>query len=332
MNFLSFEYVLTIQRAGTIRGAAEELYISPQALSEHLGKLEREVGAPLFRRTKPLTLTEAGERFVECAETCLGAKKQLETQLTAIIRRSDGHVSLGTPMGMPPPLLLSFLDFFRHAHPELTVTAVELPTRTGAFRDIPSHIDVVMGEFRGEDGRLAYATVMDSGRFVVVVGSDLLERVSGPELARRAQEAAALGRPLSLAEFQSCPFVLKRSGSIVRDNEDRIFRAAGLAPRAAIETGDMELTVRLVLLGQAAVYLPEPVARANFLLPGAFAADRRVLLCPVQVGEGERWQLTAGWHRHRQVPNGGRALIEAARAYYQRVLPDRPGGDGEGSG
>ena len=45
MNFLNFEYVLAIGRMGTIRGAAEELYISPQALSEHLKKLEKELGA-----------------------------------------------------------------------------------------------------------------------------------------------------------------------------------------------------------------------------------------------------------------------------------------------
>ena len=69
MNFLNFEYMLTIARVGTIRGAAEALYISPQALSEHLKKLELEIGTPLFQRTKPLTLTEAGRQFLICAET-----------------------------------------------------------------------------------------------------------------------------------------------------------------------------------------------------------------------------------------------------------------------
>lgn len=320
MNFLNFEYVLAIQKAGTIRGAAEELYISPQALSEHLGKLERELGAPLFHRTKPLTLTEAGERLVACAETCLEARRQLETELAVITRRDDRSISLGVPTGMPPPLLLSFLDYFRHIHPELTVTVVELPTRTGAFHEIPGHIDMVMGEFQGETGKLNYTPILQSRRFVVAVHRDLLRHAAGQKRAEEMEDAVRRSLPLSLTGFRSCPFVLKRPGSIVRENEDRIFRAAGFSPRGAIETGDMELTVRLVLLGQAAVYFPEPVARANLLIPDAFAVNRSVLLCPLQVPAGELWQLTVGCHRYRRVPGGAAALIEAAQTYYQGVL------------
>lgn len=113
VNFLNFEYVLTIHKAGTIRAAADELYISPQALSEHLGKLERELGTPLFHRTKPLTLTEAGEEFLSCAEACLEARRRLDTKLSSIAQRDNQRIALGVPTGMPPPLLLSFLDYFQ---------------------------------------------------------------------------------------------------------------------------------------------------------------------------------------------------------------------------
>lgn len=103
VNFLNFEYVLTIHKAGTIRAAADELYISPQALSEHLGKLERELGTPLFHRTKPLTLTEAGEEFLSCAEACLEARRRLDTKLSSIAQRDNQRIALGVPTGMPPP-------------------------------------------------------------------------------------------------------------------------------------------------------------------------------------------------------------------------------------
>ena len=84
VNFLNFEYVLTIHKAGTIRAAADELYISPQALSEHLGKLERELGTPLFHRTTPRTLTEAGEEFLSCAEACLEARRHYAWYLKGV--------------------------------------------------------------------------------------------------------------------------------------------------------------------------------------------------------------------------------------------------------
>lgn len=320
MNFLNFEYVLTIHRIGTIRGAAEELFISPQALSEHLGKLEREIGMPLFHRTKPLTLTDAGQHFVECAEACLEAQKNFEMEIAAITRRADNRISLGVPTGMPPPLLLSFLSYFRHAHPELTVTTVELPTRTGAFHEIPGHIDVVIGEFQEANSKLIYTPLLQSRQFVVAIHRELLRRCTAPEMAGQIETAAREHTLTALSNFKDCPFVLKRTGSIVRENENRLFRAANVFPQGDVETGDMELTVRMVLLGQAAVYFPEPVARANFVLPDALEKDSNILLCPIQVPEGELWQLTAGYHRYRRVPTSAADLIEAAKVYYTNML------------
>jgi len=109
MNFLHFEYVLAILRAGTIRRAAEGLYISPQSLSEHLSRLEGELGAPLFYRTRPLTLTEAGESFVRCAESCMEARRVMEDELSALRRREASSLVIGVPTGMTPPLMLAFL-------------------------------------------------------------------------------------------------------------------------------------------------------------------------------------------------------------------------------
>lgn len=319
MNFLNFEYVLSIHRIGTIRGAAEELFISPQALSEHLGKLERELGVPLFHRTKPLTLTEAGEQFVACAETCLEAKKRFEAELAVISQKNDRHISLGVPTGMPPPMLLSFLSYFRHAHPELTITTAELPTRTGAFSEIPGHIDAVIGEFQEENSKLLYEPVLRSTRFVIAIHQDLLSRVVGPEKTGWIVSQMKRKVPVPLSEFRDCPFVLKRAGSITRSNEDRIFQAANIVPKGDMETGDMELTVRLVLLGDAAVYFPEPVARANLVLPSAFERNDSILLCPVRT-EHEAWQLSVGYSRYRRIPSGVNVLIEAARNYYESVL------------
>ena len=323
MNFLNFEYVLAIQKVGTIRGAAEELFISPQALSEHLGKLERELGTPLFHRTKPLTLTDAGERFVICAETCLEAKKTLEGELSAITRQNDQRISLGVPTGMPPPLLLPFITYFRRTSPEMSGPITERPTRTGYFTELPGHIDVVFGEFQEENSRLLYTPILRSERFVVAIHRELLLSAMGEENARKIEDCVKQNIPVPLSLFRKCPFVLKRFGSVTRSNEDRLFRAAGFLPKGNMETGDMELTIRMVLLGEAAVYFPEPVARANLVLPSEFEENTTLLLCPV-ITEHEVWQLTAGYDRYRRIPSGVSILIEAAKNYYARVLGDAP--------
>lgn len=50
MNFLNIKYFIAIAEEQNISAAARKLYVSQQSLSEHLKKLETEIGAPLFIR------------------------------------------------------------------------------------------------------------------------------------------------------------------------------------------------------------------------------------------------------------------------------------------
>ena len=318
MNFLTFEYFLALCQADTIRQAAERLYISPQALSEYLGKLERELETPLFLRTLPLKRTPAGDCFAQCAETCLEARRLLESQLAAIRAQELGRVSLGVPTGMPPPLLIPFATYFRREHPELELTITELSSRAGSLAELPDHVDVAMGAFP-EGSRLRHMTILESDRFVVAAHRELLRRCLGKAEAEEIEQAAAEGQTVSLTRFQPCPFILKRPGSIVRAREDRIFREAGLTAEGKMETGDLDLSVRLTQLGEAVLYLPEPMARASFDTPGLPERDSPVLLCPVEV-KGERWALTAANTIHRPMTPGAETLVACAREYYHRVL------------
>jgi len=56
-----FEVFLAVARAKSFRRAAEALHLSQPALSQHVGELERELGARLFDRLgRTVELTEAG--------------------------------------------------------------------------------------------------------------------------------------------------------------------------------------------------------------------------------------------------------------------------------
>lgn len=68
MNFLNIKYFIAIAEEQNISAAARKLYVSQQSLSEHLKKLETEIGAPLFIRGNTITLTVAGECFLDGAK------------------------------------------------------------------------------------------------------------------------------------------------------------------------------------------------------------------------------------------------------------------------
>lgn len=75
MRFEQLQCLREIARTGSITAAAEQLYISQQAVSKSIKQLEEEVGAPLIIRTKTgVVLTELGAEANIMAEHILNAK------------------------------------------------------------------------------------------------------------------------------------------------------------------------------------------------------------------------------------------------------------------
>ncbi len=64
-GLIEFDAVLSIARLGSFRAASMELGLSTTALSNAIGKLERQLGVRLFNRTtRSVSLTDAGRNFV----------------------------------------------------------------------------------------------------------------------------------------------------------------------------------------------------------------------------------------------------------------------------
>jgi LysR family transcriptional regulator, glycine cleavage system transcriptional activator len=58
-----------VYRNGTLSKAAEEMGISPGAVSQHVIKAEQQLGYPVFHRTASgLTATPLGDRLLKCLE------------------------------------------------------------------------------------------------------------------------------------------------------------------------------------------------------------------------------------------------------------------------
>ncbi|MFW6078385.1 MAG: LysR family transcriptional regulator [Gemmatimonadota bacterium] len=81
----SLAVATAVARTGSASRAAERLHLSQPAVSYHLRKLERALGASLFRRgAAGMTPTAAGERLVSGAERVLAELERIEQEVRAI--------------------------------------------------------------------------------------------------------------------------------------------------------------------------------------------------------------------------------------------------------
>lgn len=87
INMKAIEYFESVARLGSVTGAAQELGVTPSAVSQQVRLLEGQFGVRLFRREKRrLILTQEGEILFQTAAQAFGA---LRNARSAITRQRD---------------------------------------------------------------------------------------------------------------------------------------------------------------------------------------------------------------------------------------------------
>ena len=77
--FQGMEYVYEVYKEKSFSKAAQNLFISQPSLSANVKRIEKKVGYPIFdRSTKPLGLTECGEKYIQCVEKMHAAEMEFE--------------------------------------------------------------------------------------------------------------------------------------------------------------------------------------------------------------------------------------------------------------
>lgn len=96
MKLEQIEQVIVVAETGSIRLAAENLFISQPNLSLSIRKLEEELGCQLFaRNNKGVELTPLGESFVEYAKGIAQQLRQLRTLNASALRRGQISLAIG---------------------------------------------------------------------------------------------------------------------------------------------------------------------------------------------------------------------------------------------
>jgi DNA-binding transcriptional LysR family regulator len=82
MQFSALRYFLETARLGSIRRAAEKLYVAPSAVSRQIALLEQRFGMELFERyAAGVRLTPAGESFARQARATLRDFDRLHSEI-----------------------------------------------------------------------------------------------------------------------------------------------------------------------------------------------------------------------------------------------------------
>jgi LysR family glycine cleavage system transcriptional activator len=240
--------VEAVARAGSLQGAAEELGVSPSAVSQQVNRTEKQIGRALFSRTpRGLVPTEAGAAFV--ARLSAGFR-ELDAAVGAVRSTREDTLVVSVAPAFATKWLVPRLRFHFDRHPDVLVRI----DATGRLVDLAgSDVDV--------------AIRMGDGRWPGVTAEPLL-----PQQVFVVAAAAKAGRIRTLAD-------LARETSIDDDSSrmvtwERWFAAAGVTPVRPMQgarLNDPLLCVDTVIAGQG-IMLAWQLICADALADGRLAA------------------------------------------------------------
>lgn len=244
---------------GTIHAAARKLYISPQSLSQHIKKLEEELGAQLFHRDNPMTLTAAGLCVERAARDTLSRVEQLELELaelkgSAVKELTIGVLDYGIPDFLPP-----LMDLFLRRESNTILKTREIPVGEPIPQDVPLLISTreLGGHYKSE--------VLFVDQLVVCVSDDLLKRCYGEDWQAK-KEQLSQG---DLCALEDCPFVQHRNTPLETLSEIA-FSQHQFVPQYLPILGAVNATIYFCISGQAAMVTFAGQSQINSSLPPAY--------------------------------------------------------------
>lgn len=245
MNVRYAECIQAVLRSGSITAASKTLFISQSALSQMIKKVERELGAEIFNRaTTPISLTFAGERYLDAMRQITAISTNLLNEVSEINGETRGCLRLGISIQRGMQLLPLVIPEFAKRYPRVRI---ELTERGSSVLERLLHegaFDLGLITTGHHYNNLTYE-LLESEEVVLMAGKE-------SRLAKR------LGRreKISITEAAHEPFVSLRPGHSVRHVQDNLFRSHLIDPPILLESDSLEASKRLAATGAALMLCP----------------------------------------------------------------------------
>ncbi|MFE9613557.1 LysR family transcriptional regulator [Streptomyces sp. NPDC006012] len=134
-----------LARHGSVSGAAEALHVTTSAVSQQLGKLEREVGQQLLARNgRGVRLTDAGRLLTEHAARILSQVELAQSDLEAHRGQVVGELRLSAFPTAARGLFPTALAALRDRHPALRIRSCELEPANGVAGVVRGDLDLAV--------------------------------------------------------------------------------------------------------------------------------------------------------------------------------------------
>ena len=245
MELRQLRYLDAVARHRSFTKAALDVPVAQSALSQQVGRLERELGVELLRRnTRRVEVTEAGEIVLERARRALAEVDGVRSDLEALQGLVRGTLRLGGVPAVGPVHPAALIADFTRSHPGVAVTVLEDVAFTLLDQLRDGDLDLVMALVDPDAfDRLEGVWLLDEELVVVAPLDHPLARAKRVRIERLAREA----------------LVTYGAGSALRE------ALLALVPegRFVAEANELEIVKELTAQGLGVTLMPRSVVASD---------------------------------------------------------------------
>jgi LysR family hydrogen peroxide-inducible transcriptional activator len=232
-------HFLTVAEVENFTRAAERVGLSQPALSRSVGRLEEELGQPLFeRQARRVALTDAGRRLLDRARNVLVMADDLKAELCDDGRA--GKVRVAAIPTVAPYFLPGCLRAFRRLAPTAQVVVSEDTTRDLIKKVADGDVDVGIAALPIAAKYVDVEPLFEE-ELLLVVGA-------GHPLARK--------KAVTAADVAGQPFVLLGEAHCLSDAVVAYCRQGSFQPVSVERTTQLCMVQELVALGHGVSLVP----------------------------------------------------------------------------
>lgn len=162
MELMQLEMLVAVVEEGSVHGAAERVLRTQPAVSIAMSKLERELEAPLFDRSKrhEYRLTQVGEALYQHARQMLSLRSETISTVRDICNLRLGHLRIGANESISLHVLPKLAQSFLTAHAGIRME-VKCERSKSLLADLKDRkLDLALLSFRPDDNELDAKFVM----------------------------------------------------------------------------------------------------------------------------------------------------------------------------
>ena len=246
MNEKHMQYVLTVLKEGSFTNAAKKLYVSQPSLSQIIKTAESNLGAPIFdRSTDPITLTPAGQLYVEAARQVTTISTNLRKQVEELSKEEFGTIRLGISVQRGMELLPELYPRFKKRFPHVGLELHEQGSATMEKSVLEGEVGIALLTTFPRHEELVYDLIQEE-KLVLIVNREC-------ELAKRI----APGTPIDILEARDEIFISSQSGHSVRTIQDSLFITRDMKPKIDLVTISIEVGKHVVAASPVVMACPD---------------------------------------------------------------------------